>query len=377
MAFHLPFAKLLAALTVLTYVQTDTPAGWILADHATVSYGSPNGANFTFGKRKDAPYIWTRFYILFGRIEVVLKAAPGSGIITGAVMMSDDLDEIDWEWSGNNFAQSTGQVQTNFFGKGIAGTYSRGTAPQVDEPQDQFHTYALDWTPDALTWSIDGKNVRTLNNNHLTYGEWQYPQTPSRLHIGLWCSGDNETNSWGTIGWGGGPTDFTKLPYSAYVKSVNITTPNPCSSWKYPTPFDGLYNSVQCTNETISLPCTYSVVAGDDGYKIAKNLTVNFENLKAVNPGINWDVLQLDQALKVPGGNCTTSSNTVSVSTSSSSVNTSTTSSMGSSTDSSSIVSSSSLTPPGRTSASSSSSYPYFIVQDDVVLERKFVFYPL
>lgn len=157
--------------------QTETTGDWILADHATVTYGAPNGANFTFGKRRDAPYIWTRFYVLFGRIEFVLKAAPGAGIITGAVMMSDDLDEIDWEWSGNNFAQSKGQVQTNFFGKGIAGSYSRGTAPPVDSPQDQFHTYALDWTPEALTWSIDGKNVRTLSNNHQTSGESQYPQT--------------------------------------------------------------------------------------------------------------------------------------------------------------------------------------------------------
>jgi len=57
--------------------QADTPADWILADHATVTYGSPNGANFTFGKRKDAPYIWTRFYVLFGRISRVEGSAWG------------------------------------------------------------------------------------------------------------------------------------------------------------------------------------------------------------------------------------------------------------------------------------------------------------
>ncbi|KAK5063193.1 hypothetical protein LTR84_005270 [Exophiala bonariae] len=340
MAFYLLFASLLAVLVTISHLvtadpcnpllgscmpipglpsnsysidftqQTETTGDWILADHATVTYGAPNGANFTFGKRKDAPYKWTRFYVLFGRIEVVLKAAPGAGIITGAVMMSDDLDEIDWEWSGNNFAQNKGQVQTNFFGKGIAGNYGRGTAPPVDSPQDQFHSYALDWTPESLTWSIDGKNVRTLNNNHETSGEWQYPQTPSRLHLGLWCSGDPETNSGGTVGWGGGLTDFSKLPYSAFVKSVKITTPNPCSSWKYPNRFDGIYKSVQCTNETISLPCTYTVVAGDDGYKIAKNLTLNFDTLKVGNPGVDWDKLLLGQVLKVPGGVCSTSSTT-------------------------------------------------------------------
>ncbi|KAL2424575.1 extracellular glycosidase [Exophiala dermatitidis] len=270
--------------------QTTTPSDWILADAATVNYGAPNGANFTFAKRYDAPYIWSRFYVLFGRIEVVLKAAPGAGIITGAVMMSDDLDEIDWEWSGNNFAGPNGKVQTNFFGKGITGYYDRGSTPAVNNPQDQFHTYALDWSPDALTWSIDGQNVRTLKNSHATSGD--------------------PGNNGATVAWGGGPTNFSQAPFSAYVKSVKITTSNPCSTWQYPSPFDGTYKSVVCTNQTIAntLPCTYAVAQEDDGYKIATTLGVTLAALKAANPNVNWDALLVGQSLNVPGGNCTTSS---------------------------------------------------------------------
>ncbi|EXJ79594.1 hypothetical protein A1O3_07873 [Capronia epimyces CBS 606.96] len=274
--------------------QTTTPTDWILADFATVNYGAPNGANFTIAKRYDAPYIWSRFYVLFGRIEVVLKAAPGAGIITGAVMMSDDLDEIDWEWSGNNFAGASGKVQTNFFGKGITGYYDRGSTPAVTAPQDQFHTYALDWSPAALTWSIDGQNVRTLKNSLATSGEYQYPQTPSRLHLGVWCAGDPDNNG-ATVAWGGGYTNFSLAPFSAYVQSVKITTPNPCSSWQYPSSFDGTYSSVLCTNQTVTntLPCTYAVVQGDDGYKIAKTLGITFEALQAANANVNWDALLL------------------------------------------------------------------------------------
>ncbi|KIW90340.1 uncharacterized protein Z519_08984 [Cladophialophora bantiana CBS 173.52] len=282
--------------------QTTTPSDWILADYATVGYG-PNGANFTFAKRYDAPYIWTRFYLLFGRIEVVVRAAPGAGIITSSVMMSDDLDEIDWEWSGNNFAGSSGAVQTNYFGKGQVGNSDRGSQPVVDDPEHKFHTYSLDWQPDKLVWSIDDVAVRTLENNGATTGSYQYPQTPSRLHLGLWCSGDPST-PYGTVYWGGGYTNFSAAPFSAYVKSVKITTNNVCSSWQYPSPFDGTYQSVQCTNQTIALPCTYTVVAGDDGSKIAKNLTVNFDTLKGANPGVNWDQLLIGQVLNVPGGTC-------------------------------------------------------------------------
>ncbi|KIW77837.1 hypothetical protein Z517_07670 [Fonsecaea pedrosoi CBS 271.37] len=285
--------------------QTTTPADWILADYATVGYGSPNGANFTFAKRYDAPYIWTRFYVLFGRIEVVVQAAPGAGIITSAVMMSDDLDEIDWEWSGNNFAGSSGAVQTNYFGKGQIGYSDRGSQPAVDDPEHKFHTYTLDWTPEKLVWSIDGVAVRTLKNTGATTGSYQYPQTPSRLHLGLWCSGDPNTAA-GTVHWGGGYTNFSAAPFSAYVKSVKITTSKTCSSWQYPSPFDGTWQSVQCTNQTLALPCTYTVAAGDDGSKIAKNLTVNVDTLKAANPGVNWDQLMVGQVLNVPGGTCQT-----------------------------------------------------------------------
>lgn len=35
-------------------------------------------------------------YILYGKLEVTLKAAPGAGICTAVVLLGDDLGEIDW-----------------------------------------------------------------------------------------------------------------------------------------------------------------------------------------------------------------------------------------------------------------------------------------
>lgn len=64
-----------------------------IADNVT--YGS-NGAEFTIAKRFDAPTLETNFYIFFGEVEVVLKTANGTGIVSSIVMQSDDLDEVDW-----------------------------------------------------------------------------------------------------------------------------------------------------------------------------------------------------------------------------------------------------------------------------------------
>jgi beta-glucanase (GH16 family) len=98
-----------------------------------------------------------------GDVEVVMKAAPGVGIISSVVLMSDDTDEIDLEFSGNNFGAAGGKVQTNYFGKGMIGNYDRGTQPVVEDPQTEFHTYALDWSSASLRWSVDGAAIRTLS----------------------------------------------------------------------------------------------------------------------------------------------------------------------------------------------------------------------
>ena len=239
------------ALNVTTYTvdftqQSATPSDWIQANYETVNYGT-NGAEFSLAQKGDAPYIWTSDYFLFGRVDIVMQAAPGVGVITSAVLMSDDLDEIDWEFSGNNFGLSGGRVQTNYFGKGITGNYDRGTQPVVNDPTKAFHTYSLDWSASRLVWSVDGTAVRTLPYSPATSGAYQYPQTPMRLHLGLWDAGD-PNESQGVVQWAGGYTDLTKLPYTAYVKSVKIVPSNPCTSYEY-TDESGSYQSIQCNND--------------------------------------------------------------------------------------------------------------------------------
>jgi hypothetical protein len=58
-----------------------------------------NGAGFTIAKSGDSPTIHSNFYIFFGTLSVVMKAAPGTGIVSSIVLLSDDLDEVDWEVS--------------------------------------------------------------------------------------------------------------------------------------------------------------------------------------------------------------------------------------------------------------------------------------
>jgi len=180
-----------------------------------------------------------------------MRAAPGIGIISSASLMSDDQDEIDWEFSGNDFHMGgSGNVQTNYFGKGIEGNYDRGTYPSVSSPQTQFHNYALDWSTEQLVWSIDGKVVRTLANNNATSGSYQYPQSPMQLQLGLWDGGDPD-NDPGTIDWAGGITNFSQAPFTMYVASVKMMNANPCSGGYQYTDMSGSYQSIECVSMSI------------------------------------------------------------------------------------------------------------------------------
>lgn len=57
---------------------------------------SEEGAKFTISQEGDAPTIETEYYIFFGEVSITMKGAPGTGIVSSAILESDDLDEIDW-----------------------------------------------------------------------------------------------------------------------------------------------------------------------------------------------------------------------------------------------------------------------------------------
>ena len=184
------------------------------AEGTKLSY-KDNGAVFAIQTETNAPTISTGKYIFFGKVEVVMQAAPGAGIVTSSVLQSDDLDEIDWEFVGSDNAQ----VQTNYFSKGDTSTYDRGAYHPVGNPTGSFHTYTVEWTSTQVNWMIDGKSVRVLSAAAVG---GKFPQTPMQIKLGTWCAGGKNSPE-GTRQWAGGFTDFSKAPFNAYYKSVSIT----------------------------------------------------------------------------------------------------------------------------------------------------------
>ena len=218
---------------------------WTPAIGTTVTYDG-NGANFDIKVATDAPTMSATKYIFFGKVTVEAKAATGTGIVSSFILQSDDLDEIDWEWLGG----VDDSVETNFFGKDNTTSYDRATYPGVADPVNTFHTYTIDWTSAAITWSIDNVAVRTLTyDDPLTVNGQNYPQTPMYVKLGNWvgcasAAAAADPKTAGTCSWAGGPANFAAGPFSMQVKSVTIQDYGCASEYSY-SDHTGSYESIK------------------------------------------------------------------------------------------------------------------------------------
>lgn len=199
------------------------------SDQFTAS-GSPtyssSGVAFTVAKSGDAPTLTSKFYIMFGKVSITMKAAPGAGIVSTLVLQSDDLDEIDMEWLGAD----SSEVQTNYFGKGDVTTYNRGQYNPATGNQEKFITYTIEWTATQIIWSVGGSVIRVLTP--ATADTNQYPQTPMQVKFGSWSGGDS-SNAAGTIAWARGPTVYSSGPYTMLVQSLSVTDYSTGTSYSY------------------------------------------------------------------------------------------------------------------------------------------------
>lgn len=208
------------------------------------AYGS-DGVSFSVARGGDAPQLNSLFYIMFGRVELTMKAAPGAGIVSSLVLESDDLDEIDIEWLGSN----PDEIQSNYFGKGITTTYNRGRFHQVKGTQAGWITYSVDWTKDRIIWSAGSQVVRTLNQAEAETN--QYPQTPMRVKFGAWAGGDPNFNPAGTVEWARGPTNYSNGPFTMMVQRVVITDYSTGQVYRY-TDRSGSWESIEAVGGAVN-----------------------------------------------------------------------------------------------------------------------------
>lgn len=166
------------------------------------------GAALTIYDRHENPAIASDFYILYGSVSAEVMASQGKGIVSSFYLQSDDLDEVDIMEVLGSLPQ---MAQTNFFVKGEAQNYEHGMS-HASPGGDTFVKFGVEWTPLAITWSVNGEEVRVAANE---------VHSPMAVILSLWAGGDVDNDA-GTIEWAGGVTDYNEAPFVMRARNLRV-----------------------------------------------------------------------------------------------------------------------------------------------------------
>ena len=164
-----------------------------------------SGRLTTFGK----------FEQRYGHFEARLQFPQGRATWPALWMMGSDRYDVGWPASGEiDIAEHVGRESDKVFGAvhgpGFSGKHD--IAGEVSVTELDFHVYAIDWTPDDITWRVDGKAF-----HHVARGDtpqWVFDK-PFFLVINLAMGGQRADE----------PRDSDNAPLSLVVDYVKVSAP--------------------------------------------------------------------------------------------------------------------------------------------------------
>ncbi|RDX47171.1 glycoside hydrolase [Lentinus brumalis] len=167
------------------------------------------------------------FTVRYAKVTYAFSGPAVPGVVTAAILLAPERDEIDIEllggdashWQTNVFAPARSEDQPLYGAFSSVQNY-----PHSPKSVASTHSYAIDWSPDRIVWSVDGSQVRTLlKADTMKNGALHYPSHPSRLQFGIWDASDQE----GTAEWAHGPIDWDTAPKrtAAVFASVQVECP--------------------------------------------------------------------------------------------------------------------------------------------------------
>ncbi|MDY7394709.1 family 16 glycosylhydrolase [Aureibaculum sp. 2210JD6-5] len=119
----------------------------------------------------------------YGRIEVRAKLPKGVGMWPAIWMLGNNRSEVSWPECGEiDIMEHVGFNKDSIFGTIHTEAYNhtKGTEKSksifIDKPYDEFHVFALDWTPEKIDFILDGVVYNQIENEHKTTAEWPFDQ---------------------------------------------------------------------------------------------------------------------------------------------------------------------------------------------------------
>ncbi|MEU8577603.1 ricin-type beta-trefoil lectin domain protein [Streptomyces asoensis] len=162
-----------------------------------------------------------RFTTTYGRVEARMKIPRGQGMWPAFWMLGNDIGQVGWPASGEidvmeNVGFEPPTVHGTLHGPGYSGSGGIGagyTLPGGQAFADAFHTFAVDWSPNAITWSVDGTVYQRRTPADLGGRQWVFDK-PFFVILNLAVGGY----------WPGDPDGSTVLPQQLLVDYVRVST---------------------------------------------------------------------------------------------------------------------------------------------------------
>ncbi|WP_082317537.1 ricin-type beta-trefoil lectin domain protein [Streptomyces sp. NRRL WC-3549] len=162
-----------------------------------------------------------KFTTTYGRVEARMKIPRGQGIWPAFWMLGNDIGQVGWPNSGEidimeNVGFEPGTVHGTLHGPGYSGSDGIGAGYSLPGGQafaDAFHTFAVDWSPNAITWSVDGTVYQRRTPADLGGRQWVFDK-PFFVILNLAVGGY----------WPGDPDGSTPLPQQLVVDYVRVSS---------------------------------------------------------------------------------------------------------------------------------------------------------
>jgi beta-glucanase (GH16 family) len=162
-----------------------------------------------------------KFSAQYGHVEARMKIPKGQGMWPAFWMLGTDINSgTSWPDCGEvdimeNIGKEPATVHGTIHGPGYSGANGIGAAYNLPSGNfyDDFHTFAVDWAPDSIKWSVDGTVYETRTPADVGGNQWVFNK-PFFLILNLAVGGD----------WPGDPDGSTTFPQELVVDSVTVTT---------------------------------------------------------------------------------------------------------------------------------------------------------
>ncbi|MBV9417369.1 MAG: glycoside hydrolase family 16 protein [Solirubrobacterales bacterium] len=159
------------------------------------------------------------FSTTYGLIEARMKIPAGAGLWPAFWLLGDNVNTIGWPACGEidvlETLDGTPTVAHGFINgpTDVAPHYTVGqTVMSRRSLAAGFHTYAIRWSPNSITWLLDGVPYGTATPSSLPAGaKWVYNRS-FHLILNLAVGGT----------WGGPPNSSTRFPATLLVDWVRV-----------------------------------------------------------------------------------------------------------------------------------------------------------